>query len=389
MNLLRHLLSGFALVAGTFLLSVGLQAIAAWTPPSSSPPSSNAYAPLNTGPDAQTKTGNLIVNGNIGIGVASPLQKLEIAGQVKITGGIPGAGKVLTSDASGLASWMTPGGGVTSVATNNGLTGGTIITSGTLGLNLTGISSCTNSTSNKIYWNGSYLACGTDQTGVTSITGAGGFTPLTGDVKISGGGALSVAVNTTTKTITLDLAPPIRWAFSGNTITTPLLSPNLDVMGNLSVSGNATAASYTTRSSQADCPGGWFCNVHVWDISASGVYYSTALQRSDARLKTDVAPLTVSLNSLDAVKNLQGVSYRWKEGTGDSGAGIHYGFIAQDVEKVLPDLVHTTQEGMKSVETEGIIPVLTEALKEQQKEIDLLKTENETLTGRIKALESR
>jgi hypothetical protein len=33
---------------------------------------------------------------------------LEIAGQIKINGGIPGAGKVLTSDATGLASWVTP-----------------------------------------------------------------------------------------------------------------------------------------------------------------------------------------------------------------------------------------------------------------------------------------
>ncbi|WP_413612346.1 beta strand repeat-containing protein [Bdellovibrio sp. HCB-110] len=47
-------------------------------------------------------------SGNVGIGVSSPGAKLEVAGQVKITGGTPGAGKVLTSDASGLATWETP-----------------------------------------------------------------------------------------------------------------------------------------------------------------------------------------------------------------------------------------------------------------------------------------
>jgi hypothetical protein len=52
--------------------------------------------------------GTLIVEGNAGIGTVSPGAKLEVAGQVKITGGSPGAGKVLTSDASGLASWTTP-----------------------------------------------------------------------------------------------------------------------------------------------------------------------------------------------------------------------------------------------------------------------------------------
>ncbi len=52
--------------------------------------------------------------GNLGIGTTNPGAKLEVAGQVKITGGNPGAGKVLTSDASGLASWQTPSAGVPS-----------------------------------------------------------------------------------------------------------------------------------------------------------------------------------------------------------------------------------------------------------------------------------
>lgn len=49
--------------------------------------------------------------GNVGIGTATPGAKLEVAGQVKITGGSPGAGKVLTSNAVGLATWTTPAGG--------------------------------------------------------------------------------------------------------------------------------------------------------------------------------------------------------------------------------------------------------------------------------------
>lgn len=54
-------------------------------------------------------------SGNIGIGTSNPSVKLDVAGQVKISGGIPGLGKVLTSDAAGLASWQTfaTGGGST------------------------------------------------------------------------------------------------------------------------------------------------------------------------------------------------------------------------------------------------------------------------------------
>jgi hypothetical protein len=49
--------------------------------------------------------------GNVGIGTNNPGAKLEVAGQIKITGGSPAAGKVLTSDANGLASWQTVAGG--------------------------------------------------------------------------------------------------------------------------------------------------------------------------------------------------------------------------------------------------------------------------------------
>jgi hypothetical protein len=75
--------------------------------------------------DFNSSLDRLVINssGNIGIGTAAPGAKLEVAGQVKITGGTPGAGKVLTSDAVGLASWVTPSAsGITSLGGQTGAT---------------------------------------------------------------------------------------------------------------------------------------------------------------------------------------------------------------------------------------------------------------------------
>jgi hypothetical protein len=67
--------------------------------------------PKYTGPGTFTNSIITETNNNIGIGTSAPGAKLEVNGQLKITGGTPGVNKVLTSDASGLATWQTPAGG--------------------------------------------------------------------------------------------------------------------------------------------------------------------------------------------------------------------------------------------------------------------------------------
>ncbi|MDO8524728.1 MAG: hypothetical protein Q7R99_03835, partial [bacterium] len=71
---------------------------------------------------------SLKYGGNVGIGTTAPGAKLEVAGQVKITGGTPGTGKVLTSDVSGLATWQTPA--VAGVSSVFGRTGAVVAASG-------------------------------------------------------------------------------------------------------------------------------------------------------------------------------------------------------------------------------------------------------------------
>jgi hypothetical protein len=63
---------------------------------------------VGNGSSSGSRSDALVVlkNGNTGIGSSTPTAKLEVAGQVKITGGSPGANKILMSDANGLATWQ-------------------------------------------------------------------------------------------------------------------------------------------------------------------------------------------------------------------------------------------------------------------------------------------
>ena len=86
---------------------------------------------------------------------------------------------------------------------------------------------------------------------------------------------------------------------------------------------------------------------------------------SDATLKTNVETLT---GSLDAVKALRGVSFDWID-SGNSEVGV----IAQEVEAVVPDVVSTDDQGIKSVKYGNLVGVLIEAIKEQQERIEALE----------------
>ena len=88
---------------------------------------------------------------------------------------------------------------------------------------------------------------------------------------------------------------------------------------------------------------------------------------SDAALKTNVETLN---GSLDAVMSMRGVSFDWIE-SGKSEVGV----IAQEVEEVIPDLVNTNEQGIKSVKYGNMVAVLIEAIKDQQKQIDELKAQ--------------
>ena len=86
--------------------------------------------------------------------------------------------------------------------------------------------------------------------------------------------------------------------------------------------------------------------------------------RSDERLKRDIAPIN---NALQTVMALQGVGFNWKDDDKNDQFGRVMGFIAQDVENVLPQWVKTDADGYKRIETIGMDALLVESIKEQQK----------------------
>ena len=85
---------------------------------------------------------------------------------------------------------------------------------------------------------------------------------------------------------------------------------------------------------------------------------------SDRNLKTNIKTID---NPLEKITRLRGVYFNWKR---DNTKGV--GLIAQEVEKVFPELVKG-EEGNKGVEYGNLVAPLIEAIKEQQKQIEELK----------------
>lgn len=112
-----------------------------------------------------------------------------------------------------------------------------------------------------------------------------------------------------------------------------------------------------------------------FDASNDVVAFST----SDERLKKYVKNIP---NALDKVSQINGVTFQWKKTDDEIKQNVHsfegkdVGVIAQEIEKVLPEVVITRDNGYKAVKYEKIIPLLIESVKELKAEIEELKKSN-------------
>lgn len=143
--------------------------------------------------------------------------------------------------------------------------------------------------------------------------------------------------------------------------------------------------------------------VYKLDVAGTIGTSGGVVQTSDQRFKQNVRTLD---NALDKVLNLRGVSYAWKRSENPAmnfEAGTQLGFIAQEVEKVLPEAVKKDSQGMYTMNYTAVVPVLVEAVKQQQQnfenwqknfaateqQFDKLRAENANLKEQNATLEAR
>jgi len=106
-------------------------------------------------------------------------------------------------------------------------------------------------------------------------------------------------------------------------------------------------------------------NILLVDNTGNVTAANEFIANSDARLKTNVKIIE---NALDKVTQIRGVEYD-RIDTGNHQIGL----IAQELEEILPDVVHTSEDGIKSVSYGNIVAVLIESIKELKGEISELK----------------
>lgn len=360
--------------------------------------------------------------GNVGIGTAEPGAKLDVAGSIKITGGSPGVGKVLTSDAVGLASWQTPtgGGGIGGSGTINQIskfTGPTTIGDSAI----TEVGGNVGIGTVNPYSRFTLVDSGADDT-VWAKVGANVYrthatAPTLSGISIGGSDsyAVGIAIENNGGNYTgivlrkpnTDYGSLFRYANEINElgIISPgnvrinadgYVGPSPDVRiqdwhynpdpanhpkrpGNVLLAINGGRVGIGTDSPQYQ--------LELSTNSAAkpgGGSWTTA---SDARLKKNVMPVS---GALDRMLQLHGVTFEWNEPEKQGNlTGTQMGMIAQEVEKIFPQWVGEDNNGYKNLTIRGFEALTVEAIRELKRENKALQEKNDLLEARIKALEDR
>ena len=233
-----------------------------------------------------------------------------------------------------------------SISAGTGLSGGgDITTSRTLSLSHLGLESLTDPNADRVaFWDDS----------------AGAFAWLTmgSNLSISGTTLNATDTNTTYSVSDTSGQTGIDLTLTGTTIsgvTSGLTTSSTVQFAKVGV-GTAADATYELKVSG--------------DIGATGDI--VAYISSDERLKDNIELIS---NPIEKVQSLRGVTWDWNDNASEAAKqSPNVGVIAQEVEKVLPQLVHDRENGYKGVDYAKLTGLLIEAIKDQQKQIDDLKS---------------
>ena len=282
--------------------------------------------------------------GSIGIGTTNPAEKLQVQGNVKVTSSTSATqdGIILSGRAGGttsLAVTITP----TTLTASRTLTlpdtAGTVVTTGD-----------------------SATVTNTMLSTVSTSTIRGRVTAGTGAVENLTGTQATTLLDTFTSALK-GLAP----ASGGGTSNFLRADGTWAAAGGSTISNSPSGTLFPTMSSTTS---GSFATAVISSstltfTASTGTLSATQFTSlSDANKKKNIRPIE---NAIDITKKLEGVRFDWKDTNSPS-----IGVIAQEVEKVLPELVVNT-DGVKSVSYGNIVGLLIEAIKEQQVRIEELE----------------
>ena len=153
-------------------------------------------------------------------------------------------------------------------------------------------------------------------------------------------------------------------------------TPDINTDGNLKVNLNATINKNLKVNGQSTFNKEVKMNKKLILAGLSGdvanrINRADTLPKSDQTLKTNIIPIE---NAIDKVLSLEGVEFDFISSNDTGYLGVHQiGLIAQDVSKVIPEVVSKNNDGTLGLSYQHLVPLLIEAMKEQQEQINDLK----------------